>query len=184
MKKVVNYKVGEFVDYLGVTHKFVICAVSTGNLEDSKGNKVFNVLRRETYNDYMDEEIDFPRALFLGIAICNPKDEFDLEKGKIIAYNKAITVKDINHPAIYTTRPGFINTEVVEALLNNSVEYIKRDPGSVIPGYDEAHKKYLKKKENEEFLASVNPEILNLAKSIKSLNKDSMEDLNKVLNIK
>jgi len=183
MKEVVNYKVGEFVDYLGGTHKFVICAVSTGNLEDSEGNEVFNVLRMETSDDYIDE-MDFPRALFLGVAICNPKDEFDLEKGKMIAYNKAITVKNINHPAIYTTRPGFINTEVVEALLNNSIEYIKRDPGSVIPGYDEARKKYLKKKADEEFLASVNPEILGLAKSIKGLDENSKKDLTKVLNIK
>lgn len=183
MKEIVNYKVGEFVDYLGVTHKFVVCAVSTGNLKDSEGNEVFNVLRMETYDDYMDE-LDIPRALFLGVSICNPKDEFDLEKGKTIAYNKATTIKDINHPAIYTTRPGFINTEVVEALLNNSVEYIKRDPGSVIPGYDEARKKYLKKLENEKFLASVNPEILDLAKSIKSLDKNSMEDLTRVLDIK
>lgn len=183
MKEIVNYKVGEFVDYLGETHKFVVCAVSTKNFEDREGNEVFNVLRMETYDDYMDE-LDIPRALFLGVSICNPKDEFDLEKGKIIAYNKATTIKDINHPAIYTTRPGFINTEVVEALLNNSVEYIKRDPGSVIPGYDEARKKYLKKLENEKFLASVNPEILDLAKSIKSLDENSKEDLIKVLDIK
>ena len=183
MKEVVNYKSGEFVDYLGETHKFVVCAVSTKNLEDSEGNEVFNVLRMETYDDYIDE-VDFPRALFLGVSICNPKDEFDLEKGKTIAYNKATTVKNINHPAIYTTRPGFINTEVVEALLNNSVEYIKRDPGSVIPGYDEARKKYLKKKEDEEFLASVNPEILDLANSIKSLNGNSKEDLARILDMK
>lgn len=183
MKEIVSYKNGEFVDYLGETHKFVVCAVSTKSLEDSEGNEVFNVLRMETYDDYVDE-IDFPRALFLGVSICNPKDEFDLEKGKIIAYNKATTVKNINHPAIYTTRPGFINTEVVEALLNNSVEYIKRDPGSVIPGYDEARKKYLKKKENEEFLASVNPEILDLAKSIKSLDGNSKEDLARILDMK
>lgn len=183
MKEIVNYKSGEFVDYLGETHKFVVCAVSTKNFKDREGNEVFNVLRMETYDDYVDE-MDFPRALFLGVSICNPKDEFDLEKGKIIAYNKATTIKDINHPAIYTTRPGFINTEVVEALLNNSVEYIKRDPGSVIPGYDKARKKYLKKREDELFLGTVNPEILDLAKSIKSLDKNSMEDLTRVLDIK
>lgn len=174
-KEIVNYKNGEFVDYMGNTHKFVVAAVSTSNFDISLN----------LYNDFGDfvEERSVPKGIFIGIAICNPKDEFDLEKGKMIAYNKAVGMKNLNHPAMYSARPGFINTEVVDALLNNIVNYVKKDPGSVIEGYDDAKKKYMKKLADQEFLSNSSETLKKLATDIKSLTSEEVVDLNKLIEL-
>lgn len=171
MKERVNYRDGEFVDYLGQTHKFVVAAVSTSDLD---------VIM---YNTYTDDDKIIPRGLFIGVSVCNPKDEYDEEMGKTIAYNKAVTLKNLNHPAIYTTRPGFINTDVVEALLDNIVRYIKKDPGSVISGYDDAKRKYLKKVEDDKFVSDSSEKLKDIAKSIKKLTPQENKDLNRLVNI-
>ena len=175
-KEVVTYKNGEFVDYMGNTHKFVVAAVSTSNFDIS-----LNLY--DDFADVVEQDHAVPKGIFIGVAICNPKDEFDEKKGKMIAYNKAVGVKDLNHPAMYSTRPGFINTEVVDALLNNIVNYVKKDPGSVIEGYDDAKRKYMKKLVDQEFLSNSSETLKKLATNIKSLTSEEVIDLNKLIEL-
>ena len=179
MKEVVTYGKGEFVDYLGETHPFIVAAVSTTDITE-EGQSLWLSL----YDEYgpLDEE-PLNKALFIGVAICNPKDEFDEEKGKAIAYNKAVNAKSLHHPAMFSTRPGYINTDVVNALVNNIINYIKKDPGSVIAGYDIARKKYLKKIEDDKFVENSSKELVNLANAVKGLSKEEKKDLDKLINI-
>ena len=179
MKEVVTYGKGEFVDYLGETHPFIVAAVSTTNVTN-EGETLWLSL----YDEYgpLDEE-PLNKALFIGIAVCNPKDEFDEEKGKTIAYNKAVNAKNLHHPAMFTTRPGYINTDVVNALVDNIINYVKKDPGSVIAGYDFAKKKYLKKIEDDKFVQNSSKELVNLASSIKNLSKEDKKNLDKLIDI-
>lgn len=179
MKEVVNYRKGEFVDYNGETHHFIVAAVSTTDLTDGS-------LWLTLYGDRSVHSVDaeeMTKGLFIGVSVCNPKDEFDEEKGKMIAYNKATNVKSLHHPAMFTTRPGFINTEVVEALLNNIVNYIKKDPGSVIAGYDEAKKKFLKKAKDQQFVDNSSKELRKLAEDIKALNNEDKKNLDRLISI-
>src|SRR5574344_732200 len=132
-KEKVAYANGEFVNYKLETQKFIICAVS----EEDYGTYV------ETNNCVYNAEDDFDhplKRLSVGVSITSTKDTYDEEVGKKIAYSKAKSTKS---SFLITNRPGFINEDVVSALLTNYVKYIQKDPGSVIAGYDEAKKKYL-----------------------------------------
>lgn len=178
MKEVVNYRKGEFVDYNGETHHFIVAAVSTTDI--TNGNLWLTLYDDSGYS--VDAE-EITKGLFIGVAVCNPKDEFDEEKGKMIAYNKATNAKSLHHPAMFTTRPGYINTEVVEALLNNIVNYIQKDPGSVIAGYDDAKKKFLKKAKDQQFVDSSSKELKKLAEDIKALSSEDKKNLDRLISI-
>lgn len=180
MKEVVNYRKGEFVDYNGETHHFIVAAVSTTDVV-MNGSLWLTLYDGNTGHPVDAEEMT--KGLFIGVSVCNPKDEFDEEKGKMIAYNKATNAKNLHHPAMFTTRPGYINTEVVEALLNNIVNYIKKDPGSVIAGYDEAKKKFLKKAKDQQFVDSSSKELRKLAEDIKALNSEDKKNLDRLISI-
>lgn len=180
MKEVVNYRKGEFVDYNGETHHFIVAAVSTTDVV-MNGSLWLTLYDGNTGHPIDAEEMT--KGLFIGVSVCNPKDEFDEEKGKMIAYNKATNAKNLHHPAMFTTRPGYINTEVVEALLNNIVNYIKKDPGSVIAGYDEAKKKFLKKAKDQQFVDNSSKELRKLAEDIKALNNEDKKNLDRLISI-
>ena len=133
MKEKIVTVVSEFTDFKGLVHKFVVAAVS---------------MTVDAEVDLYDEDklvgwsyID--KAVKLGVAVCNPEDEYSEEKGKMIAINKARNCDDY---ALYATLPGMINTAVVDALVKQEVEFIKNNPVRVIPGYIEEKEKYEKRK--------------------------------------
>ena len=133
MKEKIVTVVSEFTDFKGLVHKFVVAAVS---------------MTVDAEVDLYDEDklvgwsyID--KAVKLGVAVCNPEDEYSEEKGKMIAINKARNCDDY---ALYATLPGMINTAVVDALIKQEVEFIKNNPVRVIPGYIEEKEKYEKRK--------------------------------------
>lgn len=133
-KEKVVYKEGTFTNYEGKVQKFIICAIS-------RVPEVNTCLSLPDNNEYMMEYYgDELKELSVGVSITNTKDSFNEEFGKKIAYSKA---KSNKKSFMLTNRPGFINEDVVSALLTNYVKYIQKDPGSVIAGYDEAKKKYL-----------------------------------------
>jgi ribosomal protein L16 Arg81 hydroxylase len=136
-KEKVVYKEGTFTNYEDKVQKFIICAIS-------RVPEVNTCLSLPDNNEYMMEYYgDELKELSVGVSITNTKDSFDEEFGKKIAYSKA---KSNKKSFMLTNRPGFINEDVVNALLANYVKYIQKDPGSVIAGYDAAKKKYFEKK--------------------------------------
>lgn len=130
MKQKIVTIIDEFTDFKGQVHKFVVAAVS------EEIDAAIDIYSEE--GDVV-EYADATKAVKLGVAICNPVDEYDEEKGKMIAINKANANVDY---ALYATLPGMINTAVVDALVKQEVEFIKANPGRVIPGYIEEKEKY------------------------------------------
>lgn len=123
---VINYVVDSFINYKGIEQKFVLCVKTTES----------NLLYEDDIDIY-----ECYRDLHIGIAICNPNDEFNEEIGKKIALGKA----ESSIPKLISTEPGIINNAVVQALIQQEINYIKNNPGRFIPGYDEAVDKIKKK---------------------------------------
>ena len=138
MKEVVMYSYGSFNDYKGQEHKIVVCALS-------RRANVKNSIEADPITIYKDSEddwgqmFDVAKVLSFGVSICNPIDAYDKDHGEMIAYNRA---KSEDAPVLASNRAGFFNTSTVTAILNNYVDYIQKDPGSVIAGYDQAKEKF------------------------------------------
>ena len=145
MKEKIVTVISEFTDFRGEIHKFVVAAVSMQ--VDAEV---------EIYNDSeVAEWIPTGKAVKLGVAICNPTDAFDEEKGKMIAINKARNSSDY---ALYATLPGMINTVVVNALVAQEIAFIKNNPARIIPGYIEEKEKFEKRQEFAKKLAELTEE--------------------------
>ena len=138
MKEVVMYRYGSFNDYKGQEHKIVVCAVSRrANVKNSiETNPI--VIYKDSEDNY-GQEFEVAKVLSFGVAVCNPIDEYDKDHGEIIAYNRA---KSDDAPVMTSSRAGFFNTTTVTAIINNYLDYIQKDPGSVIAGYDQAKAKF------------------------------------------
>lgn len=141
MKQVIDYLVGEFTDYKGLVHKVVIAAVSEElpyYMNDGKHeNEEYSVSH---YTESAGEE-DYKtvrKALKLGVAICNPEDNFREEVGQKAAAGKAKS----SEPVLYATKKGIINTTMVRALMQQELDYICNNPDVAIKGYSDSKKRY------------------------------------------
>ena len=183
-KEYVKYVCGEFVDYEGATHKFVVAGVSVpepmtkdGYLVSIEGNpNIYNSngLHLQEYNPI--------KGLMIGVSVCSPKDKYDEELGKKIAYSKAINIKDLDtHTALYTPIPGLINDTVVTAILNNYADYIKRNPGAVVKGYNSAEKKFKENEAKKQFEESLPVEVKLVLGDIESLDAENFKLLTQAL---
>lgn len=139
MKEKVNYRVGSFIDYKNVEHKFVIAAVSQ-MLETCKESGTWYSLCRETDYD-CESVVGIPKCVRLGIAICNPEDTFNEQIGLFKAVSRA---KNTTTRVLFTTEIGLIGTDMVNGLLDQEVKHVQQNPGKYIPGYDESAAKYAK----------------------------------------
>ena len=134
------YKVDSFVDYAGREHKLVACALSQSPDNSERTLKVGWADVKDVLCSDCHIYNDVYRLVTLGIAICNPEDEFDLEVGKKTAYNKAAHREDL--PRLYATSKGMITQDLVEAFINTQLKFYKENPEALIPGYNEAARKY------------------------------------------
>lgn len=162
------HKVGEFVDYLGNTRKFIIAAVSI----DTEGNTEVDIFKEGNYglNTYT-----CPKALAIGVSACLPNDEFNEEIGLKIAVGKAL--KDRSH-WIFTTDEGLINTGMVEGLLTQEIEYFKKNPGKYLKGYEESKKKFEQAQVEVNLEQTTNENILSKAISyIKTLSPNRIKSI-------
>lgn len=151
-KNITDYLVDSFIDFEGKEHKVVICALSSSP-EDKDCYKFRAAWTCDTENDFDTDSYytDIYRILSIGISICNPCDEFDEEKGKKIALNKAYE----NEPKLFSSCSGVINTTLVRAFLRQEMEHLKKYPEKFIKGYNRAKAKYEYKKEAEELLRNL-----------------------------
>ena len=138
-------KVGSFVDYEGKERRFVIVAASI----EEECSIVTEVPAKEQARE--DESYSL-KTLSIGVSVCRPNDTFDEEMGTKIALGKAIKYR--NH-ALFATDCGCINTTVVNALLEQECEYIKKNPGRYMAGYDKDKAKYEEAKALAEYRASL-----------------------------
>ena len=145
MKEKIVTVISEFTDFRGKVHKFVVAAVSM------PVDAEIEIYDESEVVDWTSAE----KAVKLGVAVCNPVDEYSEEKGKMIAINKARNTSDY---ALYATLPGMINTAVVNALVAQEVEFIKNNPARVIPGYLDEKEKFEKRQEFAKKLAELTEE--------------------------
>jgi hypothetical protein len=169
MKEIVTYKRDSFKDFKGVEHKFTLCTISTRCDGD------YTEYDKNGYEYYYNVK----KCLSFGLSICNPNDEYNSIIGDNMAYSRA-TSGDFK---VLVTRPGIINKNTVDALMNDFVEFIKRDPSTVIKGYNESAEKWkseqeiikeinnLTQEEKDEIslIASLSPEEISRAKEIAKL---------------
>ena len=137
---IATYLVDSFIDYAGKEHKLVACALSQ-TPEDSD----YNI--KDCWVDSEAKALnganiyhDVYRLVTIGIAVCNPEDNFNEETGKKIAYNKAANIEYA--PRIYTTNRGVITKELVDTFLKQQVQFVKENPEKVITGYLKAKAAY------------------------------------------
>lgn len=153
MKEYIETITSSFVDYEGKIHNFVIAAISQTlpnnadqfNVKGLEKNSPVYFEVSSYIEDYgtLDYHGTVTKALYLGVSICNPVDEFNEEKGK----QKAIARARATSPAMWVRNPGLINTKMVKALLEQEAKYIIDNPNIVIKGYSEKEAKYLYNKE-------------------------------------
>lgn len=192
-KDIVMYKNGSIVDFQGITHPFIVCALSTSSFQTEDISVALTTYEREDWSDLGFYE--FPRAVFIGVAICNPGngteekpgDVWDENKGKMIALAKARGFKYDNpekSAALFATRAGLISEKLVEALLDREVEHIQEDPESVIKGYNQMKARWEEKQEQIKFMENVTPEVKELGNKLAELPADKIMDVINVALIK
>ena len=164
MKEKIVTVISEFTDFRGKVHKFVVAAVSM------PVDAEVDIYGESEVIDWTSAE----KAVKLGVAVCNPDDEYSEEKGKMIAINKA---KGCDDYALYATLPGMINTAVVNALVAQEVEFIKNNPARVIPGYLDEKEKFEKRQEFAKKLAELTEEEKAIYKAMKDHKYPKVEAL-------
>lgn len=123
-KERIEYLVDSFVDANGDERHFVVAAVS--EMFDNEGEPAY-----VTDLDGFDMQ-DVVKGLKLGFSICNPTDEFNEKLGVTIAVGRAR--KNAEY-ALLASEPGYINTKLVRAFLEQEAEYFKHNPEYKIAGY-------------------------------------------------
>lgn len=185
-KDVVMYKSGSIVDFQGVEHKFMVCALSTDSYDSPEHGALLTTI--DENGDYL-AETELPRAVFIGIAVCNPGtndklgDEWSEEKGRMISLAKA---KGFKHSqpwksaALFATRKGMISEQVVEALLNKEVQHIIEDPESAIKGYNKMKADYERKQALKQYIEETPAELVEVADKLAKMPE---EDIDRVMTI-
>lgn len=179
-KDVVMYKNGSFVDFQGVTRQFVVCALSTSQF-NSDTQEVSIVVYDE--NGYAIGDVESPRAVFIGVSVCNPLDEWNEEKGKMIALAKARGFKPDapeKSAALFATRAGLISEGMVKAILDREVQHVIEVPDSVIKGYSQMKARWDEEQEMKKYVEET-PE--NLKAISDQLNKLTSEQIERVINV-
>ena len=155
-------RIGEFTDYAGNVRKFVMAAVSI--------NEYGRIIGTSNY-------AEFERKVSLGISVCRPNDKFDEELGLRIAIGKATKHSD---NVLYLSRAGFAQNKLVEAWIDQEMEYFKKDPGYFLAGYDKDADKYFRNhliKEYKEHLSDDERKVFNTLKNAAPETLERMIDI-------
>ena len=151
---IAEFLIDSFIDFKGIEHKVVICAL-TQTPESNDYDLMVSWVNDHNEVDMEDEIYSVvKRCLSIGIAICNPNDDFNEELGKKIALSKA----ENNIPVLVSTEIGVMNKILVNAYLKQEMEFLKKNPGKFIKGYAESEKKFLEMRELAEEVASLTTE--------------------------
>lgn len=161
---IAEYLVDSFIDFKGQEHHVVICALSQTPVSNEDDYLMVGWVFGDAIDPDADIYNDVYRTLSVGVAICNPCDEFDVEIGKKIAHNKA----SISTPKLVSLEQGVVNSTLVRAFMRQEMEYIKKYPGKFIAGYDESKARFDEQK--------------NLDNEVKNLSNDEAEVVQAAMN--
>ena len=171
---VIEYLVDSFVDFKGEEHKVIACAVS--NTPDTLDDCELAISYVDgDYASYDLRQYE-KRIVSVGYSICNPEDTYNEEKGKNIAYRKAL--KNLSNPVLCPLVNGIINKTLTKALLKQEVKFIKDNPERVIRGYNDSMARYEKRKKTLEEYNALSEEERNLVdREMKENNLKKYSDL-------
>lgn len=150
----VVYRSGSFIDYAGNKRNYIVAALSQVLPEDGyvimNDEDLINFHSNDLDYDGKDVYVDYyrtivPKSLSLGFAICNAGDTFNESIGKEIALGRA---RKKPQRQLFASNLGLINTKVVDAVLEQEMEYFESNPGTIITGYDHSKEQYLKNEKN------------------------------------
>lgn len=130
-----------FTDFEGKVHWFVVAGVLTRLDKSSITGQPPIVVEdgEETSTLNQLEYYDTVRVgLNVGVAICNPLDEFDEHLG----IKKATARANSAYSVLYAPFAGMLNEKVIKVYLEEKVQHIKNNPEKYITGYAKAQKKY------------------------------------------
>lgn len=143
-KEIASYKLGQFVDFKGVERLIVACAVSMPVKEGLTA----------TWNiPGVEDSFEIVRAISIGIAVYNPKDEFNLTFGKEQAYKKALA----GDPCWFIGKGGVITKECIDALLTEKINHFIKNPEIVIKDYNANKVKYEQIQKEKEYIQNASP---------------------------
>lgn len=125
VKKAISTRQFMIVDGLNVNHQCILAAVlfiEKGEEEKELnsyrlGSKYFTTIKKE----WIEKTV--LKKLYFGLSITNPTDSYDFEKGKMIAVGRALKPSK-SLGSITTESKYMLNTEMVEALLDERVKFI------------------------------------------------------------
>ena len=165
MVEKVVYKLGKFVDWVGQEHPFVVAGVVVTHKEDlvlANIKPIYASSKEYCVVPVHENDGDghLRKSLFLGVAICNPKDKerFSEELGKKIAYNKAICGR-LSQRWLATDISGMMTDGLVEFVVNQETEFVAAHPENFINGYMESKLRYEKRQQaKQEFTKLSGPE--------------------------
>lgn len=171
-KEIIDSITGVFTDYKGLQHHITVVATSQSAKEVDEYGTCYEV------STYIEDEGSYyycglAKTLRIGISICNPEDTYNEKVG----YNKALARARASQPVMFVTKAGIINTKMVKALLEQELEFAINNPDTIIPGYSETMQTYLRNKENEEALKSLNDEEKTVLAYLTGAFKESMSKL-------
>ncbi len=174
---ITEFLIDSFIDFKGLEHKVVICAL-TQSPESKTHDLMVSWVDEDNVSDIEDELFtSVKRCLAIGVSICNPCDKFDEELGKKIARSKA----EKSIPVLVSTEYGIMNKTLVTAYLKQEMEFLKKNPGKFIKGYAESEKKFFELKQLADEVASLNTEEKNALRML--LKPNSIIDLwNRLIN--
>lgn len=140
-----KFAFGEFTDFKGEIHKFVIAAVV---------RKCHPHTYLETYDysgDIMYGDKEMEKFMSIGLSICNPEDKYNEKIGMLRAEGRALKPrKPENVRQMACTKGGMLDDVYVELYLETMKNYIIKDPGKFIPGYNRLCKKWIEQQSQEQ----------------------------------
>ena len=173
MKEYTEYLKDSFIDYTGKEHYFIIAAISqelpTKTEEIGRDDlKDYDIIHEVNMyiEDYGTEDYlgAVTKVLRLGVAMCNPVDQYNEKTGIMKATARARK----SDPALYSRDKGTINTKVVRALLKQEAEYIKNNPNIIINGYSDMEARYNERQKLKETYETFSEDKKKLVETLQS----------------
>ena len=190
MKERTQFIHDSFVDYKGKEHHFVICAYSKLlprtfkeaegiEFDADKDDRVetFAVSYADSYG-CLDNYDAVVKSVSIGVAICNPEDEFNY----VVGCKKAQARAKNSNATLYATKSGMINTTMVTGLLTQEAEYLKNNPDAYIKGYEESRRAYLEKQKKADIFTALPEQAKETINYLRNCSKQLVNNIMKFVN--
>lgn len=155
-KEIVQYYADTFNDYKGNKRSFCIALVSKP----------------------MEVSEEF-RDVSVGFAICHEQDEFSPEIGRKIAYSKATSGES---KLSMVCHGSMITYEIGELIVKTLAKYFISNPEFQIPGYLDMKAEFEESQKTEELKKGLSSVELDTLNYLKSLDKDKLNLMIKLVN--